>query len=269
MGPDLPLWEGVVRMLVVVVLAGAVGLERELRDQEAGLRTHMLVGLGATLFVIVGNFSWSEMEFGNRTGVVLDPSRVVAYVITGIGFLGAGTIIKHGINIKGLTTAASLWVVAAVGVAVGAGDYGLGVVATLIILLSLWPVRMLANAVGIRAKRSHRLELELEPQASIAAVLARLEAQGAQTASAKVTEEDDVRRLELVLAADRPRPRTAPRSSLLDARRAERDDRALTARRFTPVEQGKHPWMRAMFALYVVAIVAGLAAAFAVAFLSG
>ena len=204
MGPDLPLWEGVVRMLIVVVLAGAVGLERELRDQEAGLRTHMLVGLGATLFVIVGNFSWSEMEFGNRTGVVLDPSRVVAYVITGIGFLGAGTIIKHGINIKGLTTAASLWVVAAVGVAVGAGDYGLGVVATLIILLSLWPVRMLANAVGIRAKRSHRLELELEPQASIAAVLARLEAQGAQTASAKVTEEDDVRRLELVLLQTDP-----------------------------------------------------------------
>ena len=99
MGPNLPLWEGVLRMLIVVVLAGAVGLERELRDQEAGLRTHMLVGLGATLFVIVGNFSWSEMEFGNRTGVVLDPSRVVAYVITGIGFLGAGTIIKHGINI--------------------------------------------------------------------------------------------------------------------------------------------------------------------------
>ena len=62
MGPDLSLWEGVVRMLVVVVLAGAVGLERELRDQEAGLGTHMLVGLGATLFVIVGNFSWSEME---------------------------------------------------------------------------------------------------------------------------------------------------------------------------------------------------------------
>ena len=109
---------------------------------------------------------------------MLDPSRVVAYVITGIGFLGAGTIIKHGINIKGLTTAASLWVVAAVGVSVGAGDYGLGVVATAIVLLSLWPVRMLANAVGIRASRTHRLELELEPQGSIAAVLSRLEAAG-------------------------------------------------------------------------------------------
>jgi len=198
-GPDLPLWEGVVRLLLVVLLAGAVGLERELRDQEAGLRTHMLVGLGAALFVIVGNFSWSELEFGNDVGVVLDPSRVVAYVITGIGFLGAGAIIKHGINVKGLTTAASLWVVAAVGVAVGAGDYGLGVVATAIVLLSLWPVRMLANAVGIRTSRTHRLELELEPQGSVAAVLARLEAQGAETISAKLTEEDDVRRLELVM----------------------------------------------------------------------
>ena len=150
MGPGLALWEGIARLLLVMVLAGAVGLERELRDQEAGLRTHMLVGLGAALFVITGNFAWSELEFGNEAGVVLDPSRVVAYVITGIGFLGAGTIIKHGISIKGLTTAASLWVVAAVGVAIGAGEYGLGAVATAVVLLSLWPVRMLANAVGIR-----------------------------------------------------------------------------------------------------------------------
>ncbi len=72
-GPDLPLWEGVARLLLVVVLAGAVGLERELRDQEAGLRTHMLVGVGAALFVITGNFAWSELEFGNDVGVVLDP----------------------------------------------------------------------------------------------------------------------------------------------------------------------------------------------------
>ena len=199
MGPDLPLWEGVARLLLVVGLAGAVGLERELRDQEAGFRTHMLVGVGAALFVITGNFAWSELEFGNDVGVVLDPSRVVAYVITGIGFLGAGTIIKHGINIKGLTTAASLWVVAAVGVTVGAGEYGLGVVATAIVLLSLWPMRKLADAVGLRARHSHRLELELEPDASVAAVLDRLEGDGGRVASARVTEEDDIRRVELVL----------------------------------------------------------------------
>ena len=211
-GPDLPLWEGVARLLLVVVLAGAVGLERELRDQEAGLRTHMLVGVGAALFVITGNFAWSELEFGNDVGVVLDPSRVVAYVITGIGFLGAGTIIKHGINIKGLTTAASLWVVAAVGVSIGAGEYGLGVVATAIVLLSLWPVRKLADAVGLRADHSHRLELELDAQGSVAAVLASLEAVGGDVASARVTEEDEIRRLELVLVQ-----RDADLGRLIDA----------------------------------------------------
>ena len=208
MGPDLPLWEGVVRLLLVVVLAGAVGLERELRDQEAGLRTHMLVGLGAALFVITGNFAWSELEFGNDVGVVLDPSRVVAYVITGIGFLGAGTIIKHGINIKGLTTAASLWVVAAVGVTVGAGEYGLGIVATAIVLLSLWPMRKLATAVGLRGDRTHRLELELEETGSVAAVLGRLETAGGHVASTRVIEEEGIRRVELVLVqsdADLPR----------------------------------------------------------------
>jgi putative Mg2+ transporter-C (MgtC) family protein len=198
-GPDLPLWEGVARLLVVVVLAGAVGLERELRDQEAGLRTHMLVGLGATLFVLVGNFSWSELEFGNQVGIVLDPSRVIAYVITGIGFLGAGTIIKHGTSIKGLTTAASLWVVAAIGVAIGAGQYGLGVVATAVVLLSLWPLRMLANAVGVRANRTRRLELELEPTASVADVLAALEGRGGRVSSVRVTEEDSLRRVDLVV----------------------------------------------------------------------
>jgi putative Mg2+ transporter-C (MgtC) family protein len=223
MGPDLSLWEGVARLLLVVVLAGAVGLERELRDQEAGLRTHMLVGVGAALFVITGNFAWSELEFGNDVGVVLDPSRVVAYVITGIGFLGAGTIIKHGINIMGLTTAASLWVVAAVGVAVGAGEYGLGVIATAIVLLSLWPVRKLASAVGIRANRTHRLELELEAHGSVAAVLARLEALGGEVASARVTEEDDIRRVELVMVQ-----RDADLGRLIEAAASSGDVRSAT-----------------------------------------
>lgn len=223
MGPDLPLWEGVARLLLVVGLAGAVGFERELRDQEAGLRTHMLVGVGAALFIIVGNYSWSELDFGNQVGIVLDPSRVVAYVITGIGFLGAGTIIKHGINIKGLTTAASLWVVAAVGVAVGAGEYALGVVATAIVLLSLWPMRKLADAIGIRASHTHRLELELEPHASVAGVLSHLEAHGGQVASVRVVEEDDRRRVELVLVQ-----READLGRLVDAATMSADVKTAT-----------------------------------------
>ena len=77
MGPELPLWEGVARLLVVACLAGIVGLERELRDQEAGLRTHMLVGLGAALFVIVGNYSWSELDFGNQVAITREGSSTI------------------------------------------------------------------------------------------------------------------------------------------------------------------------------------------------
>src|SRR5512145_1017454 len=134
MGPELAFGEAVARILLVLVLSGAVGVERELRDQEAGLRTHMLVGVGAALFVIAGNFAWSDLDFGSREGVVLDPSRVVAYVVTGVGFLGAGAILKNGGGIRGLTTAASLWVVAAIGVSVGAGEYVLAIFATAVVL---------------------------------------------------------------------------------------------------------------------------------------
>jgi putative Mg2+ transporter-C (MgtC) family protein len=203
-GPELPLWEGIPRLAIVVVLAGAVGLERERSDQEAGLRTHMLVGLGAALFVIAGNYSWSELDFGNQVGIVLDPSRVIAYVITGIGFLGAGTIIKHGTSIRGLTTAASLSVVAVAVENNAAGDYVLGVIGTAIVLLSLRPVRWLADKVGLRARRTHRLEVELEGGASVAAVLSRLEEHGGEVVSAKVTEEPDLRRVEVVVEQHRP-----------------------------------------------------------------
>lgn len=197
-GPDLPLWEGVLRLLVVAGLAGLVGVEREMRDQEAGLRTHMLVGIGATLFVITGNFSWSEIPFGNAVGVVLDPSRVIAYVITGIGFLGAGAIIKHGLDVKGLTTAASLWVVAAVGVTIGAGEYALGVVAALLVVASLWPVRRLADAVGIRRDRTHRLQFELDPKASVGGIVEAVEGKG-RVVSVRVHDEPDSRRLDIVV----------------------------------------------------------------------
>jgi putative Mg2+ transporter-C (MgtC) family protein len=184
---------------VVAVLASAVGIERELRDQEAGLRTHMLVGVGAALFVIAGNFSWSDIGFGNSVGVVLDPSRVVAYVITGVGFLGAGAIIKNGTNIRGLTTAASLWAVAAIGVTIGAGGYALGVAATLTVLLSLWPVRELVRVLGLRAAKTHRLDLELGAGADLASVIRAVEGDGSRIASARMKEESDVRRLEIVV----------------------------------------------------------------------
>jgi putative Mg2+ transporter-C (MgtC) family protein len=202
-GPDLELWEAVVRLLLAAGLAGAIGVERELREQEAGLRTHMLVGVGACLFVIGGNYGWSELDFGNQVGVVLDPSRVTAYVVTGIGFLGGGAIIKHGVNVRGLTTAASLWVVAAIGTAAAVGLYELASLTTAIVLVSLWPLRQLAALVGVRRKGAQRLAVDLAPEASVAPVIAAVEDAGAGVESARVEEADDLRQVELVVTGRR------------------------------------------------------------------
>ena len=199
MGPELALWEGIARLLLAAGLAGAVGLERELREQEAGLRTHMLVGLGACLFVLTGTFGWSDLDFGNDVGVNMDPSRVTAYVVTGIGFLGAGAIIKHGVNVRGLTTAASLWVVAAIGASSAAGWYALAVATTVIVLASLWPLRQAANLLGVRSPGAQRLEVRLAPGGSVAALLAALEQRGIEVESASVEEEDELRRVDLVV----------------------------------------------------------------------
>ena len=113
----------VVLRLFLSVLCGAVmGLERELKDKAAGLRTHILVCIGATLFMMTSvSVALSHSYAGD-----VDPSRIAAGVVTGIGFLGAGAIIRYGASIRGLTTAASIWVVAAIGLAVGAGMYKAG-----------------------------------------------------------------------------------------------------------------------------------------------
>jgi putative Mg2+ transporter-C (MgtC) family protein len=202
-GPELDLWEAILRLLLAAGLAGAIGLERELREQEAGLRTHMLVGVGACLFVIGGNYGWAELDFGNQVGVVLDPSRVTAYVVTGIGFLGGGAIIKHGVNVRGLTTAASLWVVAAIGTAAAVGLYELSSLTAAIVLASLWPLRKAASVVGVRRKGAQRLAVDLEPEASVVPVLAAVEEAGAEIESARVEEGDDVRHVDLVLTGKR------------------------------------------------------------------
>ncbi|HSO02524.1 MAG TPA: MgtC/SapB family protein, partial [Gaiellaceae bacterium] len=178
MAPDLELWEGLLRLVLAAVLAGAIGIERELREQEAGLRTHMLVCVGATMFMLVGVYGWSDYELGNDIGVVVDPARVASYVVAGIGFLGAGAIIRHGINVRGLTTAASLWVVAAIGVAVGAGMYGLAVATTALVLLALWPLAQVKQLLKGKADEARRLAVSLAPGTSIVAALAAVEESG-------------------------------------------------------------------------------------------
>ena len=199
MAPDLELWEGLLRLLLAALLAGAIGIERELREQEAGLRTHMLVCVGATMFMLVGVYGWSDYELGNDIGVVVDPSRVASYVVSGIGFLGAGAIIRHGINVKGLTTAASLWVVAAIGVAVGAGMYGLAVATTALVILALWPLSQVKRMLDSKVEESRRLAVSLAPDASVVSALAAIEESGYSMESIEVGEEDDARRLDVVI----------------------------------------------------------------------
>lgn len=124
--------EEILRLIVAAVLGGLIGLERERLNWAAGLRTHMLVCVGATLFMIVSAFGFAEIR--TQPAVGLDPSRVAAQVVSGIGFLGAGNIVLRREAVRGLTTAASLWTVAAVGLAVGGGMYVAAVAATVIIL---------------------------------------------------------------------------------------------------------------------------------------
>lgn len=123
--------EVALRLLVTVVLCGAIGFERETRDQPAGFRTHILLGLGATLFTLVSAYGFEPFTRAalGSGGLQFDPTRVAAQIVAGVGFLGAGAIIRQGRDVRGLTTAASLWATAAIGMAVGAG-YLFGAAAT-------------------------------------------------------------------------------------------------------------------------------------------
>jgi putative Mg2+ transporter-C (MgtC) family protein len=127
--------EVILRLIVSAVLGSLIGVERERLSWAAGLRTHMLVSVGSTLIMLVSAYGFSHILQSDK--VVLDPSRMAAQVVSGIGFLGAGSILLRGEIIRGLTTAASLWTVAAIGLAVGGGMYVAAIAGTLIVLLIL------------------------------------------------------------------------------------------------------------------------------------
>jgi putative Mg2+ transporter-C (MgtC) family protein len=137
-----------VRLTAGLVLGAVIGFERELHRQPAGFRTHSLVALGAALFTIVSAYGFS--------GPLVDPTRIAAQIVSGIGFIGAGTILQHRGNIRGLTTAASLWSVAAIGTAAGAGMIVMAVVGTILILV------VLAVLDRIEAFATRRLKLPPE-----------------------------------------------------------------------------------------------------------
>src|SRR5207302_2815152 len=121
--PSLDGWNALLRLSIACALGAAIGFEREIRDREAGIRTHLLVSLGSALFTIVSAYGFHEFLTNGGSVVRADPTRIAAQIVTGIGFLGAGAIIREGLSVRGLTTAATLWVVAAIGLASGAGYY--------------------------------------------------------------------------------------------------------------------------------------------------
>ena len=127
------------RILIVLLLSGLIGFERELKNHSAGFRTHILVGIGSCLMMLLSLYGFEGVlaKYEGVVNVRFDPSRIPSYVISGIGFLGAGTIIVYGGTIRGLTTAASIWTVAGLGLVVGAGMYATAVFTTIVILLSL------------------------------------------------------------------------------------------------------------------------------------
>ena len=142
------------RLVVAAVLGAVVGFEREIHDHPAGMRTHLLVSLGSALFTVLSIYGFVG-ALGPAEQTAPDPTRIAAQIVTGIGFLGAGAIIKYGTSIRGLTTAGSLWATAAIGMAAGAGQIIVAVVGTAIVVFSLWPLNRIVDRLRVsRTERS-------------------------------------------------------------------------------------------------------------------
>ncbi len=196
--PSLNWDESLLRLSLAAVLGGMIGAERELRDREAGLRTHLLVSLGSALFTIVGAYGFHAFLNSGANVVRVDPTRIAAQIVTGIGFLGAGAIIRHGFSVRGLTTAATLWVVAAVGMAAGAGYYSVAAITTALVLIALYPLRIFAYLIIRRFRvEDGRLLVELAAGQTPGAVIDAVERTGARIESIDVSTEGDRRRVEL------------------------------------------------------------------------
>jgi putative Mg2+ transporter-C (MgtC) family protein len=219
--PTLNWDESLLRLALAAALGGLIGVEREIREREAGLRTHLLVALGSALFTIVSAYGFHAFLTSGQSVVRADPTRIAAQIVTGIGFLGAGAIIRQGLSVRGLTTAATLWVVAAIGLAAGAGYYSAAVITTALVLVSLWPLRILAFRMLHRFRpEDGRLLVELPAGVSPGGVIDEVERSGARIEVIEVSQEGERRRLQL----DVELPREKGGSAALVARIADVED---------------------------------------------
>ncbi len=194
--PILSLGELLLRIGLAGLLGGLVGLEREFSDQPAGLRTHVLVSFGSALFTMAGAYGVSEFFVEGDDVVRFDPTRIAAQVVTGIGFIGAGAILRQGITVKGLTTAASLWVTAAIGLAVGLGYVEGGVAVTIGALLVLYALKQIERMLFPRLKRGYiRLRIELTSEMRLSDLTEVVEAHGARIDGMRIDTDGDERHL--------------------------------------------------------------------------
>jgi len=192
--PELHFAEVVLRVVLAGVFGGAIGAEREIREREAGLRTHMLVSIGAALFTLVSAYGFSDFRFSQASGITYDPTRIAAQVVSGIGFLGAGAIIRQGLSVRGLTTAATLWLVAAIGMAAGSGFYSAALIATAGGLLTLGPLRNVAYRIISRYRQPvDRLVVDIPAGGSPVPALEVIEQRGGRVVSLEIAQEGDRR----------------------------------------------------------------------------
>ncbi|MFA7686109.1 MAG: MgtC/SapB family protein [Candidatus Gracilibacteria bacterium] len=177
--PEYILSSPIFRLLFASFLGSIIGLERDFHGRSAGLRTNLLVSLGAAVFMILSeSIALSTSQQLVSAKLQADPGRIAAQVITGIGFLGAGAIIKNGLSIRGLTTAACLWISAGIGMSVGAGQFDLGIITTLI---SLFALTVLNKAERHYKKNSYRtLEVVVPNTANISEIIDLIQKRNAE-----------------------------------------------------------------------------------------
>jgi putative Mg2+ transporter-C (MgtC) family protein len=199
------------RLLLAAVLGGAIGAERELSDQAAGLRTHMLLTIGACLFTLIS-------AYGFGSGIGTDPSRLAAQIVTGIGFLGGGAIVRHGLTVKGLTTAASIWATASVGVAVGAGSYVLGIGGAVLVVGTLFGLRRVSNVLQRLGVSREEFALVTVPGFDVRRIVELVEGERVDLRGLEHHEDEDGDRVVLLVKL---RPRYRPEQLLLALRRVE------------------------------------------------
>ena len=201
--PRLVHWELLLRLVVGTALGGVIGYERERHGRPAGLRTHTIVALASTTFMLVSTHFVYFQHYIKDDLVAVDPSRIAASVVTGIGFLGGGAILRTGLSVQGLTTAAGLWLVAAIGLSAGAGMFVVSVAATVLGMLALVVMRRAERKDDGTVRR--RISLIFDETAPAGdAVLTALRGAGVQASAGEYEHAIDERRIRMTFNARVP-----------------------------------------------------------------